>query len=88
MNQEREVISNGAKGPEDRGFAGARGWAAWRCPWCGWSNNRDYEGLDACEKCGSESKTYYAPHDEERLVVQWAYEPEKQPNDQAHAPRI
>ena len=53
-------------------------WAAWRCPWCQRSNDRQHEGLDTCEHCGSEAKTIYDPSDPERLCVVIAYEPEKQ----------
>lgn len=49
--------------------------ATWRCPWCQRSNDRDHEGLDTCEHCGSEAATHYSRTDEDRLVVKWAREP-------------
>lgn len=60
--------------------AQSAGLAAWRCPWCNRSNDRQHEGLDTCEHCGSEAKTHYSRTDDERLIVVIAYEPEKRPN--------
>ena len=54
-------------------------WAAWKCPWCGWSNNRDHEGLDECETCGSEAATAYQT--DGSLAVKWAREPRKSRDD-------
>lgn len=43
----------------------------WQCPDCGMENVRDHEGLDQCDKCGTEVATCYHPGLEERLVVKW-----------------
>lgn len=53
-------------------------WVAWRCPVCGWSNNRDHEGLDKCDKCSTEIATAYGPWADE-LLVKWCRDPQ-QPN--------
>lgn len=55
-------------------------WVAWKCPWCGWSNNRDHEGLDECDKCHSETATAYT-EDGDALYVKWAREPRKRHSD-------
>ena len=58
------------------GSSPTAGWTAWRCPHCGWANNRQHEGLDACEKCKADVATYYSPTGD-ALNVKWHREPER-----------
>lgn len=43
----------------------------WQCPDCGEHNRREYEGLDECDKCGTEVATSYHPGLQDRLIVKW-----------------
>ena len=46
----------------------------WICPWCLVANFRDFEGLDECVGCGSETRTRF-PAFGDRIVVILAREP-------------
>lgn len=46
----------------------------WICPWCHVANFRDFEGLDQCVHCGSETRTRYSGFSD-RLTVILAREP-------------
>jgi hypothetical protein len=46
----------------------------WICPWCKQANFRECEGLDECERCGSETRVALKAF-EDRMVVKMAREP-------------
>lgn len=50
----------------------------WICPWCKAANFRESEGLDECERCGSETRVRYVGF-EDRMIVTLAREPMGKP---------